>query len=349
VDPTLDVFGSKEAAAVNLEDVAKRARVSIATVSRVLNKAASVKNSTRARVLKVVEELNYHPNLYARTLAGGKSRTLGVIVSNLENPFFLDIFRAIESDAHQHSYEVLVANTDYRPQQLVSNVHLMMGRRVAGLAVIVSEMDPGLMKELTEANLPVVFYDVGTAGRNISNIKVNYPKGVQKTVEYLYSLGHRRIGFVGHHTGLDPLSDRKKSFIEAMKRCSGHVEYSTAADRDGPAGGHQATRQLLETGLRPTAVIAVNDFMALGVLKELRESNLRVPQDVSVTGYDNITLSEFAVPPLTTVNIPRAEIGHLAFQALVPQGDEVNASGREFRINPELVIRESTAPPRSAP
>ena len=333
---------------MNLQDVAKKARVSIATVSRVLNNAGPVKNSTRARVLKIVEELKFHPNLYARTLAGGKSRTLGVIVSNLENPFFLDIFRAIESDAHQHGYEVLVANTDYCARQLVSDVHLMMGRRVTGLAAIVSEMEPALMKELSEANLPVVFYDVGTAGRNISNIKVNYPKGIQKTVEYLHSLGHRRMGFVGHHTELDPLLDRKKSFIEAMKRCSGHVEYGTAADRDGPAGGQQATRQLLETGLRPTAIIAVNDFMALGVLRELRENNLRVPQDVSVTGYDNIRLSEFAVPPLTTVNIPRAEIGHLAFNALVPEGDDVHAQGREFRITPELVIRESTAPPRSS-
>ncbi len=334
---------------MNLQDVAKKAHVSIATVSRVLNNVGPVKKSTRARVLKVVSELHYHPNLHARSLAGGKSRTLGVIFSNLENPFFLDIFRSIESDAHERGYEVLVANTDYRPQQLVSSIHLMMGRRVAGLAVIVSEMEPHLINELTEANLRVVFYDVGTPSRNISNIRVNYPRGVQKTVEYLYSLGHRRIGFVGHHTGLDPLSDRQRSFIEAMKRCPQHVEYATAADRDGPEGGQQATRQLLQTGLRPTAIVAVNDFMAIGVLKELRENNLRVPADVSVTGYDNIRLSEFAVPPLTTVNIPRAEIGHLAFRALTPEEDGAQLEGREFRINPELVIRESTAsPPGSA-
>ncbi len=329
---------------MNLQDVAERAQVSIATVSRVLNNAGPVKKSTRARVLRVVAELNYHPNLHARTLAGGKSRTLGVIVSNLENPFFLDIFRAIESDAHRHGYEVVVANTDYRPQQLLSSVHLMMGRRVAGLAVIVSEMESGLMQELMQSNLRVVFYDVGKAGGNISNIRTNYPRGIQKTVEYLYSLGHRRIGFVGHHAALDPLCDRQRSFVEAMKRYANQVEYGAITDRDGPAGGQQATRQLLDSGLRPTAIVAVNDFMALGVLKELRESSLRVPQDVSVTGYDNIQLAEFAVPPLTTVNIPRADIGHLAFKALVPQADdEQEIQGREFRINPELVIRESTA------
>lgn len=333
---------------MKLEDVAKRARVSIATVSRVLNKAGPVKNATRARVLKAVQDLKYHPNLHARTLAGGKSRSLGMIVSNLENPFFLDIFRTLESDAHRQGYEVVVANTDYVPRRLVSSVHLMMGRRVAGLAVVVSEMEPSLIQELVDSNLPIVFYDVGTAARNISNIKVNYQKGIQKTVEYLYSLGHRRMAFVGHHTGLEPLLDRKVSFVETMKRYAGQVEFTTVADRDGPAGGKQATRTLLASGFKPTAIICVNDYMALGVLAALREQSLEVPREVSVTGYDNISLSEYAFPPLTTVNIPREKIGHLSFEALVPPREEEEVQGREFLIDPELVIRESTGPPPPA-
>lgn len=330
---------------MRLEDVAKRAKVSIATVSRVVNSVGPVKNSTRARVLKAITELKYHPNIHARSLAGGKSRTLGMIVSNLENPFFLDIFRALESDAHRRGYEVLVANTDYRARQLVSSVHLMMGRRLAGLAVIVSEMEPSLIQELTESNLPIVFYDVGTPARNISNIKVRYEKGMQRVVEYLYSVGHRRMAFVGHHTSLEPLLDRKKSFLDTMKRYAGEVEHATVADRDGPVGGQQATRQLLASGFKPTAIICVNDFMALGVVRELREHGLEVPRDVSVTGYDNISLSEYAFPPLTTVNIPREMIGHLAFSALVPEHEDAQVRGREFLIDPELVIRESTGPP----
>jgi DNA-binding LacI/PurR family transcriptional regulator len=330
---------------MRLEDVAKRAKVSIATVSRVVNSVGPVKNSTRARVLKAIQELKYHPNIHARSLAGGKSRTLGMIVSNLENPFFLDIFRALESDAHRRGYEVLVANTDYRARQLVSSVHLMMGRRLAGLAVIVSEMEPSLIQELTESNLPIVFYDVGTPARNISNIKVRYEKGMQRVVEYLYSVGHRRMAFVGHHTSLEPLLDRKKSFLDTMKRYAGEVEHATVADRDGPVGGQQATRQLLASGFKPTAIICVNDFMALGVVRELREHGLEAPRDVSVTGYDNISLSEYAFPPLTTVNIPREMIGHLAFSALVPEHEDAQVRGREFLIDPELVIRESTGSP----
>ncbi len=129
---------------MSLEDVAKRARVSSATVSRVLNNLDVVKSSTRARVMKAVAELNYHPNLHARTLAGGQSRTLGIVVSNMENPFFFDVFQSLESDAHAHGYEVVAANTGYEPERLVSSIRLMMGRRVAGLAVIVSEMDAAL-------------------------------------------------------------------------------------------------------------------------------------------------------------------------------------------------------------
>src|SRR3984893_12357722 len=146
---------------MNLEQVARRARVSTATVSRVLNNAEVVKNSTRVRVMKAIEELKYHPNLHARSLAGGKSRTIGVIVSNMENPFFFDISKTIESDAHAAGFEVLVANTDYRSEQLVNSIRLMIGRRVAGLAAITSEMDPALIDELNDSGLPVVFYDVG--------------------------------------------------------------------------------------------------------------------------------------------------------------------------------------------
>jgi DNA-binding LacI/PurR family transcriptional regulator len=184
---------------MNLEEVAKKARVSTATVSRVLNNVAVVKSSTRTRVMKAVAELKYHPNLHARTLAGGKSLTLGMIVSNMENPFFFDIFRTLESDAHAQGYEVVVANTDYRSEQLVTSIRLMIGRRVAGLAAIVSEMDPALIEELTDSRIPVVFYDVGAPRRNITNIRVNYQRGVEKVVDYLHGLGHSRMAFVGHH------------------------------------------------------------------------------------------------------------------------------------------------------
>jgi LacI family transcriptional regulator len=333
---------------MNLDQVARRAGVSTATVSRVLNNINVVKNSTRTRVMKVAAALNYHPNLHARTLAGGKSRTLGMIASNLENPFFFDILRTLDADARAHGYEVVVANTDYRPEQLVRSIRLMIGRRVDGLAVIVSEMDRDLIRELVDSKIPAVFYDVGTPRRNISNIRVNYRRGIEKIVEYLHELGHRRLAFAGHHSALGPTSEREKAFVETVARYAPGTDWRIVADQDGLEGGRQAARELLASGFRPSAIICVNDFMAVGVLRELRDQGRRVPQDVSVTGFDNIKLSEFCSPPLTTAHIPRDGIAHLAFQALVPESIEGEPPGREIVIDPEFVLRESTGPATKA-
>lgn len=329
---------------MNLEEVAKRAGVSTATVSRVLNNIDVVRKATRVKVLQAVQDLNYYPNLHARTLAGGKSRTLGMIVSNMENPFFFDVFRALEAEARAQGYDVVVANTDYQPEQLTRSIRLMIGRRVDGLALVVSEMDQGLIEELTKSRIPTVFYDVGTATRNISNIRVNYRRGIEQVVEYLYSLGHRKLAFAGHHSSLGPTSEREQGFVETVSRYEPGVAWRTAADQDGLEGGRAAARELLATGFRPTAIICVNDFVAVGVMRELRQQGLRVPEDVSVSGFDNIRLSEFCNPQLTTVHIPRDRIGGLIFEFLTPGVQNGAEEGREIMIDPELIPRESTGP-----
>jgi LacI family transcriptional regulator len=328
---------------MNLEQVARRAKVSTATVSRVLNNASVVKSSTRARVVKAIEELKYHPNLHARSLAGGKSRTLGVIVSNMENPFFFDIYKTIEQDAHERGYEVVMANTDYRSEQLITSVRLMIGRRVMGLAAIVSEMAPELIDELNESRTPVVFYDVGTPRHNITNIRVDYRRGIEKVVDYLHGMGHRRLGFIGHHAVLGPINERMKAVLDAVARIP-ELEVRTAADADTLDGGRQATRALLSSGFNPTAIICVNDVTAVGALRELRERGLRVPQDISVTGFDNVKLSEFCYPALTTVHIPRDRIGHIICDCLVPRPGKSVTANPEIVIDPEFVVRDSTGP-----
>ena len=331
---------------MKLEQVAKRAKVSTATVSRVLNNADVVKSTTRARVMKAIEELKYHPNLHARTLAGGKSRTIGVIVSNLENPFFFDIYKTIETDAHARGYEVVAANTGYRSEQLVASIRLMIGRRVTGVAAIVSEMEPALIDELAESRIPVVFYDVGTPKQNITNIRVNYRKGIESIIDYLHSVGHRRLGFVGHHAGLGPIHERLKAVRDAVSRFEPALEVEAASGEDTLDGGRDAARALLHAGFRPTAIVCANDIMAVGVLRELRERGLRVPGDVSVTGFDNIKLSEFSHPSLTTVHIPRERIGHIISERLIPRPDSPPLSAADYGIviDPELVLRESTGP-----
>jgi LacI family transcriptional regulator len=329
---------------VTLEKVARRARVSSATASRVLNNTGRVSEATRARVLRAVAELKYHPNLHARTLAHGQSRTLGLIVSNLRNPFFLEIFRTLETDAHERGLEVMVGNTDYQPEQLLIHTQLMRGRRLAGLALIVSETHPDLFDLLADSRGPVVFFDESRGAENAVNITVDYASGTRRAVEYLYSLGHRSFAFVGHHTSLEPLDSRRRAFLETVKGCCTNARSTAVADEDSPEGGLRATRDLLETGFDPTAIVCVNDLMALGVLKALRQAGLRVPEDVSVVGCDNVSLAEFACPPLSTINIPRDKIGHIISQALMPAETSAPVLGRAIEIQPELLIRDSTGP-----
>ena len=323
---------------MTLQEVARRARVSTATVSRVLNNGASVKSSTRARVLKVIQELKYSPNVHAQSLAGGRSRSIGVIVSNIENPFFLDVYKTVEAGAHAAGYEVIMANTDYSSDRLVTSIRLMLGRRLAGVAAIVSEMDAALIQELSGQRIPVVFYDVGTPRRNITNIRVDYRGGMAKLTSYLYSLGHRRVGYIGHHATLGPINERIQSLRDATGKYPG-LEVDMATDADTLEGGRQAARILLARSPRPTALVCVNDVMAVGALREVRARGLRVPEDVSVTGFDNVTLAQFAVPALTTVHIPRDQIGRTVCACLMR--DDVPRE-QEFVVEPELVVRDST-------
>jgi DNA-binding LacI/PurR family transcriptional regulator len=291
--------------------------------------------------MRAVEELKYHPNLHARSLAGGKSRSIGVIVSNIENPFFLDIYKVVEAGAHAGGYEVIMANTDYRSQQLVASIRLMIGRRVAGLAAIVSEMDPQLIDELSGNRIPVVFYDVGAPRENITNIRVNYRRGMETLTDYLYTLGHRRLGFVGHHATLGPIHERLSVLLDAVARYP-DVEVQTAADMETLDGGRRATRALLSANPRLTAIVCVNDFTAVGAMREIRERGLRVPEDISVTGFDNIKLAQFCYPALTTAHIPRDQIGQIICDSLLPSDNPMYE--HEILIDPELVLRDSTGP-----
>lgn len=329
---------------MTLKEVADRAGVSIATASRALNKPGVVQEETRRRVLQAVKELHYRPNRFAQSLAGGRSNALGVIVSNIENPFFLDILHSLEEEGVRKGYELIYENTDYRPDRLAAAVERMLGRPLAGLALIVSERDDEAVAMLEDWNQPVVLFDSEHTPTVGVSIELRYEKAMQRTVEYLYSLGHRRMAFVGHHGALDPLRERESSFMATVSGFP-DVESATAASSDSLDGGRQAMQQLLDSGFKPTAVMCVNDFMAVGVLRELREAGLSTPGDVSVTGFDNIELSEYLYPALTTVNIPRRRIGQLIFQALVPP-EGADPVRRPIVIEPELVLRDSTAPPK---
>ena len=296
-------------------------------------------------MLRAVEELKYKPNLHARTLAGGRSCVLGVVMANLYNPFFADIYHYIETHAMQRGYETLLANSSHDVNLLKASVHRLLGQQVAGLGVF-PEMEPGILEELREAQIPVVLFDSPESVEGFTTIHFDHRKGIRMLLDLLLALGHRRMAYISAPLFLRPTEERRQEFVETTAR-AGAESMVVAPVEDGFAGGREAAREVLRSGFAPTAILCVNDWVAVGVIRELRNQGLEVPRDVSVTGFDNITIAEFCCPSLTTIHIPRTEIGRLVVAALLADRSGAAPPPRHIYLDPELVVRESTGVARA--
>jgi DNA-binding LacI/PurR family transcriptional regulator len=324
----------------NLRDVARKAGVSTATVSRALSDPGCVRPRTRARVLRAVSQLRYRPNPHARNLRGGRSRTVGLVVSNLENPFFLDMYHYLEQEAVRQGYEIVVESTGYDPRRLNETLEGMLARSLAGLVVSASELDASVSEVLEGVQFPVVIFmcDLAISLPACTRINVNDAAGVQTLVSYLRSLGHRRFGLLGHHTKIGNLKARSTIVRRALRAGGPGVSIATAEVEDSPAGGRLGSHTLVAAEPRPTAIICLNDHVAIGALRGIREHGLRVPEDLSVVGFDNIGLSEYTNPSLTTVHVPRDCLGRLAMERILDAG----RAAPNVILDPQLLIREST-------
>lgn len=334
-----------------IKDVAKLAGVSTATVSHVINKTRFVSDETKRRVLGAIENVGYAPNIHARNLASGQSRTLGLIISDITNPFFPDLVKSIQEKALELGYDVIVLNTNYEPQRDAPYVQRLLELQVRGVMILTTEMDLSVIGRLSSRRIPVVFLDIGKVGPHTSNIRVNYEKGVQQAVEHLLELGHRQIAFISGPVHFKSAEIRRQAFLRTMKkyRASLCTEAVICEGDFKLESGQQAVKELLELKHRPTAIMAANDLMAVGALRELGRAGLRVPKDISVIGCDDIWLGKLTDPQLTTIMIPRAEIGAAAVEAVLRSNSAKDHVGREIRIPTELLVRESTgtAPARA--
>lgn len=328
---------------MNIRQVAKQARVSTATVSRVINGSAPVSEKVAERVRRTIEKLEFYPNSHARTLGSGKSRIYGLIISDITNPFFPELVKSFEDIAVEHGQEVIVANTNYQLKRMEMCVRRMVERKVDCVAIMTSEMEPGLVEVLNQRGIPIVFLDTGTVGQRSSNIEINYGGGIDLAIEHLASLGHSRIAFITGPAELKSAQIRHTAFRDSMKRQK--LPYSSTLVCTGDhrtEGGHAAMLQLLRLKNPPTAVLGSNDLTAIGAIGAIHEVGLRVPDDISVIGCDDIELGGYTHPPLTTIRIPRKELATRAFTALfaVSQDGEL---GRTYTIDTELLLRKSTA------
>lgn len=335
---------------MSIEAVAKRAKVSTATVSRTLNNTAFVDPKTAARVWKAIKELNYYPNVQARGLAQGRSRIIGLIVSDITNPFFPELMKGLEDAAVAHGYEILVSSTNYDSHRMGLSVRRMIERKAEGVAIMTSEMDAPLLEELVHRKVPLVFLDVGIVQQHVSNIRIDYAQGITEAIGHLLDLGHRRIGFISGPLSLKSAVIRRTAFLTALRERQAANNDQLIIEGDHTVdGGLKAMVQLLALEKRPSAILSSNDLTAIGALYAVRKASLRVPSDISVIGFDDIHLAEFTEPPLTTIRLSRIELAQKVFKALLT---EINQKAQQSKQSPvseqiletHLVIRESTGP-----
>jgi LacI family transcriptional regulator len=332
---------------MNIAEIAKRANVSTATVSRTLNQSGPVKAATARKVWRAVTELKYYPNSHARALVSGRSRLIGLIVSDITNPFFPELIRAFQDLAAQKQYEILLTSTDYLTSRMTECLRRMLERKVDGVAMMTSEMDVGLIKELSRRNVPIVFMDVGQMGPRMSHVAIDYGNGIRQAVDHVAGLGHRNIAFISGPLDLHSARTRRQAFLDGLRHHGLSPDRKMIREGTHTAeGGQQAMSALLRMSKPPTAVVCSNDWTAIGALHAVHAAGLTVPADISIVGFDDIPLTRYTNPALTTVRMTAADVGATAFNALFRLIGEEAVEGDVYQIPTKLIVRQSTAKPK---
>ena len=337
-------------ARTTIADVAKVAGVSKATVSRVLSgNYEYMKQDTRDRVEQAIEKLGYRPSSVARSLTSKRTHTTAILVSDVGNPFYADVIHGVEDEAFKGNYDVFLCNTNYDLDRGLAFIRSLIDKRVDGVLIMSSSMSDSWLTELSRNNVPAVVLDweVKAAGADVSTIGVDYSVGIQAAVDYLIELGHQHFVHVSGPLNLQTARDRRDAFWSALAKHGIPVEATPVIEGDLQiAGGRLAIKQLIALAPRPTAVFAANDLTAMGIIAAARAQGLSVPDDLSVVGLDNIWLAEQTDPPLTTVSLPRFEIGQLAMQMLfdlLDENSERPSTPVRRQVDTSLVVRQSTA------
>jgi DNA-binding LacI/PurR family transcriptional regulator len=330
---------------MDIHAVAKLAHVSIATVSRTINHVPTVNPKLAKRVWEAIRELNYFPNTQARALVSGRSRMLGLIVSEITNPFFPELIQGFEDVAVENGYEILIGSTNYEPDRMQRCIRRVVERNAEGVAVMTFGIEQPLLDQLADRNIPLVFVDVGPNRPGVSVLRVDYHHGIRQGVQHLAALGHRRIAFVTGPLRLHSAQSRVVAFKKALGECGIPVDEALIVEGDHTMeGGMAASQKLMTHKDLPTAVMCSNDMLAIGVLHQLSRSGMRVPDDISVIGFDDIHMAAMMIPPLTSIQMSRTDLASGAVSAL--RGHLEGAPKREYKIDTRLVVRESTGFPR---
>jgi LacI family transcriptional regulator len=326
---------------VTIKDVAREAKVSVATVSRVLNDSGPVSDDTRRLIHEIAGRMRYVPHSGARSLITSKTQTLGVLLPDLYGEFFSEVIRGMDNTAQRNGFHLLISRS-YADKSGIETAMRAMRGRVDGVVAMSPDIDAESLLNLP-STIPVVLLCSVSRGNEVDSLTIQNCRGARDMVRHLIALGHKRIAIIKGSAGNYDAAERLRGYRMALRE-AGIVPESTL-ERSGnftEAGGYAATIELLGLHQRPTAIFAANDSMAIGALSALRESGVQVPEEMAVAGFDDIPLARFMDPPLSSVHVPICELGARAVELLLHGVTNKNDHRRRReRVSTHLVVRES--------
>jgi LacI family transcriptional regulator len=328
----------------SIRDVASRAGVSVGTVSNVLNRPEQVGEATRDRVLTAIDELGFVRNESARHLRAGSSRTVGLVVLDIANPFFTDVARGVEDVVNAAGLALILCNSDDRPDKEAAHLAVLAQQRVQGVLITpTAELSPHLAA-LRARGIPVVLLDRRATDSEQCAVAVDDVLGGRLAAEHLLERGHRRIAFIGGASGLPQIEERHEGVETAVREAPDAELTLFSPDTLTVAGGREAAGRIigLPAARRPTAAVCANDLIALGVLQEMVRHEVRVPDEFAIVGYDDIDFAAAAAVPLSSVRKPRHELGRRAAELLLDEAREPAHRHEQLLFEPMLVVRESS-------
>lgn len=326
-----------------IKDVAKHAAVSTSTVSHVLNKTRYVSADIIERVMKAVEALNYAPSALARSLKLKNTRTFGMLVTTSTNPFFAEVVKGVERRCYEQGYSLLLCNTEGDLDRLNFNIDMLLQKQVDGLLLLSDEIASQNLNIFSRHKpVPTVVMDCGETNFPCDKIQDNSRHGGYLATQYLINKGHTKIGCISGPRDKQATSDRFAGYLMAMQEAG--LEINKAWHAFGNfecAGGKEAFETILASGEMPTALFVCNDMMAMGVINTASKHGISVPEDLSVIGYDDISLAQFITPSLTTIHQPKFNLGRKAFDTLLDQIQSHRETNLAIHLEPTLVERDS--------
>ncbi|QHT62461.1 LacI family transcriptional regulator [Paenibacillus lycopersici] len=326
-------------------DVAREAGVSIATVSNAINGKGNVSKKRRDQIFKIMEQMNYQPNVNASALMGKKTYTLGLLIPDISNPFFAEIARAIEDEAHQLNYSVIMCSTDNKDERVERYIALLEQKNVDGILIGTGLDNLDILTSLQARTIPVVMIARETSALEVDTVVADDYVGGLMAARHLAGLGHRRIAILSEQWKVSSARERIRGFKQGLQ------DAQIPFDDDQIAicnylieEGRRGAGELLGRAHRPTALFCCNDVLAIGAMQEARRLGIKVPEELSIVGFDDTILAAVVDPPLTTVAQPIVNMGKQAFRLLIAHLDEADSVKKRIVLRPELTIRQSTAP-----